>query len=345
MPKQVIEIVETPNESQTHGFNIGALISKNGEGTITVEEPTRHRGPGRPPKHGTANSYIDSQGVVPANGSKKGNSLESHFEKGYANTAKLLVGAIAQSDMMYQVIDSEIQEFHNKKGYGGRNRMQNMSEFMNTQVSLINTKVGAIRELNSIRNKINDLVMKKTQMDKDSVDENSDKAVMDAYYALINSSNYGLPQMASPLNPASINTGVNMSGAPVHSASLGMPTGTLDPGPIVTSNGSDSMTSIQPQVDPSFENYKNNLTPVQRKMILDKDPNIKTVVVYDQSTGHKYFDVINVATGQSVPGVQKPADFLLDTMRIDARNGLAVNSNVNQTYPLVLTGTRAADEL
>ena len=32
MPKQVIEIVETPNESQTHGFNIGALISKNGEG-------------------------------------------------------------------------------------------------------------------------------------------------------------------------------------------------------------------------------------------------------------------------------------------------------------------------
>ena len=95
----------------------------------------------------------------------------------------------------------------------------------------------------------------------------------------------------------------------------------------------------------SFQNYKENLTPIQRKMILDKDPNIKTVVVYNQTTGEKYFDVINVQTGQSVPGVQRPAEFLLDNMRVDARNGIASNSNINKSFPLVIIGTSAADEL
>ena len=40
----------------------------------------------------------------------------------------------------------------------------------------------------------------------------------------------------------------------------------------------------------------------------------------------------------------KTVDTELD-MRIDARNAIAVNSNVNQTFPLVLTGSRVADEL
>ena len=102
---------------------------------------------------------------------------------------------------------------------------------------------------------------------------------------------------------------------------------------------------LQSEEDISFQEYQNNLTPVQKKMIADKDPNIKTVVVYDQSSGNKWFDVINVTTGKSIPGIQRPAEFLLDNMRIDIRNGLGVNSNTNMTFPLVIVGTQAIDEL
>ena len=75
--------------------------------------------------------------------------------------------------------------------------------------------------------------------------------------------------------------------------------------------------------DQAFNDYIGNLTPVQRKMISEKDPNIQTVVIYNQATGTKYFDVVNVQTGQSVPGIQRPGEFLLDDMRIDQRNGRA----------------------
>jgi hypothetical protein len=88
-----------------------------------------------------------------------------------------------------------------------------------------------------------------------------------------------------------------------------------------------------------------NMTPIQQQMVLEKNPSIKPVVVYDQSTGNKYFDVVDVTTGRSIPNVPRPGNFLLDDMRIDTRTGLATNSNANMTYQLVVTGTRAMDEL
>ena len=78
---------------------------------------------------------------------------------------------------------------------------------------------------------------------------------------------------------------------------------------------------------------------------MEKNPNVKTVVVYNQTTGNKWFDVIDVTTGNSVPNIARPAEFLLDDMVPDFRNGIATNSNANMSFPLVLQGTRAIDEL
>ena len=155
---------------------------------------------------------------------------------------------------------------------------------------------------------------------------------------MLNSTHYGLPTMSQPIAPMSLNTGISLTGQQVPAQMLGS---TSD---IITSDD-NSTTLHQNHIDPSFETYKENITPIQRAMIAEKDPNIKTVVVYNQSSGNKYFDVVNVHTGQSVPGIQRPADFLLDDMRIDANNGIAVNSNANMSFPLVITGTRAYDEL
>lgn len=326
--KQVIEFVDEPAKS--FGFDTKSLVTT--DDTPSIVEPPKKRGPGRPPKNASnANVYTDPNSFVRAD-KKANNSPERQYEKGYSATVAILANSIQQADNIYNHIETEMTNYRNNRSYGGKSRMISMSELMNTQMGLLNTKINAVRELDSIRHKINDLVMKRMQFDKEVADENSDKAVMDAYYALVNSAQYGLSPMQQPLSPASINTGINMAGNPISGSMINGAT-------IIPANPEDK------PIDSSFNDYRNNLTPIQRKMILDNDPNIKTVVVYDQGSGRKYFDVVNVQTGQSVPGVTRPAEFLLDNMRIDARNGIAVNSNVNQSYPLVITGTRIADEL
>ena len=330
--KPTLDLIEEPSdEEKDFNFSLANVIQKDDNDGVVVEDvqPKRKRGPGRPPgnSNSTANTYTnDNRGA-------KEISLDKKYEKGYIDNAQLLYSAIAQTESMYNTIDTELAKFRENKSYGGRNRIMHMSNYMNTQVGLINTKITAVRELNSVRNKINDLVLKKEQMMKDTNEDNSDKSVMDAYYALVNAPRYGLPPIKQNLPPTSINTGITMEGNSIPIGALSATTSVVR-GPM-----------LQSEEDISFQEYQNNLTPVQKKMIADKDPNIKTVVVYDQSSGNKWFDVINVTTGKSIPGIQRPAEFLLDNMRIDIRNGLGVNSNTNMTFPLVIVGTQAIDEL
>lgn len=327
--KDVIEFVDEPS----YGFNTNALVVQDNDQVTIPQELPKKRGPGRPPKNSYNNSniYTDTDTVVKVS---KNQTPEAQYEKGYAPTAKLLYGAIVQSDHIYTNLENELTDLREHPAKGGKVRNQIMSEYMNTQIGAVNTKVNAIRELNNIRHKINEFSIKRLQMDKEIMDNNPDKMVMDAYYAMVNAPSYGLPQIQSPLAATTINTGVNMSGQMLRSTNIIGPD-------IIPANKDPKMN----ETDRSFEQYKQNLTPVQRKMILNNDPNIKTVVVYDQSTGRKWFDVVDVSTGQSVPGVTKPGEFLLDNMRIDARNGIASNSNINQSFPLIIVGDRVADEL
>lgn len=337
MAKQVIEIVDDSNDKREYGLSYNSVVTEDPSKMKVINETsvstTKRRG--RPPKSETA--LMSTDGIIPAqeNSKKTNKDPNSDFEKGYLNTSRLLYGAIAQSDMIYNNIETELNNFRTKPSYGGRNRMGSMTDLMNTQATLINTKISAIRELNSSRNKINDLILKRQQMLKDQQDQNSDKTVMDAYYAMINAPRYGLPTFHQQLSPMSINTGINLAGSTIPTNSLGADTD------IVPANNFSNIKSE----DKSFNDYANNLTPVQRKMILENDPSVKTVVVYDQSSGNRWFDVINIKTGQAIPGVEKPADFLLDNMRIDASNGIAVNSDANVSFPLVIIGMSVSDEL
>lgn len=344
--KEVIEIVDPEERNRNEGYGLDSDMLVQQSGAVPViheEEPTsKRRGPGRPPKNGTSITYTDLVTEDNKSTKAKKDNVFKEYEKKYVDTTKLLYSAILQSDNIYTDIGLELDKFRNNMRYGGKMRMQHMSDFMNTQASLINTKINAIKELDSIKHKINDLTLKKEQMLKAAGEENSDKAITDAYYALINAPKYGLPSFKSPITPMSINTGINLQGAPVSTQNIVTDTN-VDTSIVTDTNSGTFMASSN--VDPSFEDYKRNITPIQRAMIAEKDPNIKTVVVYDQTTGNKYFDVVDVQSGQSIPGVQRPAEFLLDAMRIDARNGIATNSNTNMTFPLVIIGTRAVDEL
>ena len=80
------------------------------------------------------------------------------------------------------------------------------------------------------------------------------------------------------------------------------------------------------------------------KIIMSSINNIKTVVVYNAGTGARYFDVIDTRTGQSVPNVAKPDDFLLDNMTINVRSGTARNSDANLDFGLIVVGNRGMND-
>ena len=325
--KKLIEIVDRDTE-ESYGLNMNSLVDSDGTDRGIIQIDTgRKRGPGRPPKNSQQITYTDIVVSDNDNKKRKEDTFEKQLEKNYQPQAALTLGIMQQTEEMYQDIKQELDKYKANQHFGGKSRGITMSNLMNTQVSLLGTKLNAVREMNNMRNKINDLVMQNNRLMKDTGEENSDKQILDAYYALINAPRYGLPTAQAPLHPASINTGINLNGNAIMTQN------------IVPADNSISNNNIETGFD------SDNLNPVQKRMLIEQNPSIKTVVVYNQSTGNKYFDVVDVNTGRSIPGIQRPAPFLLDDMKIDPRTGLASNSNANMTFPLVITGTKAYDEL
>ena len=91
-------------------------------------------------------------------------------------------------------------------------------------------------------------------------------------------------------------------------------------------------------------NYVPEMTSSQNMMRLEHNPNIKTVVVYDASTGCKYFDVIDKMTGQPIPNVERPDAMFLEDTNIDLRNNIARNNNLDKTYDLVIMNNNVFNE-
>lgn len=277
--------------------------------------------------------------------SNQSNYYEKNLDDKFASTDQLLSQTINQADYLFLKVEEELEKYKKNSSFGGKSRSMSMSTLLNTQANILSTKINAIRESNSVRKTIVDNVLKRDQMQmqarmklfapKDEVEQNSDKAITDAYYSIINASRYGLPTVHNPLAQSSINTGISLQGNIIPTSSLNAP--------IVTSNPGE----FQPNIpgDPLNSFLNGNMTPNQKRMVLEHNPNVKIVVFYDQSTGGKKFEALDVSTGKIIPGVQLPASFLLEDMRIDFNNALAYNSSANVNYPLVIVGRRAIDEL
>jgi hypothetical protein len=98
------------------------------------------------------------------------------------------------------------------------------------------------------------------------------------------------------------------------------------------------MNAAPANEEQNFNNFMNNLTPEQNRMILGDNPNIETVVVYDPNTGDKMFDVIDTSTGIPVPNYPRPDRGLLDDTSIDFGTGIASNTNIGQSWKVVVIG-------
>ena len=131
---------------------------------------------------------------------------------------------------------------------------------------------------------------------------------------------------------AYINTPINAGGNPL----LAMNASNTINNQAVITGGTPVMGGLNEEQE--YQNFINNITPEQNRMLLDGNPNIETVVVYDPNTGAKSFDVIDITTGIPVQNYPRPDAMLLDDTTIDFSSGIASNTNLGQNWKVVTLG-------
>lgn len=320
-----------PSSSNTHMMdfsklqNMSVFSSQTQEDTSTQE---KKKGPGRPRKKTDDNLFTSpahmSSGEVLTESLSNDSPreltfLESNepYENKFQETNAILRSAIMQLDMGLAAIQNDIEEVRSAKTL--RNKYNHLSLLQGNMGTFISNKISAARELNNTITKCNEMELKRYKEIKAgaAAEQDDDQRIMDMYKAFISV-------------PANNNTpGYGPLGPSMASMTLSSP----------NILGNDLGT-----VDSQYAQYMSNLTPSQNMMMLESNPNVKQVVVYNQETGARYFEVMDLSTGQVVPNAEKHDAMFLEDITIDQKNKVARNINLGETYPLVIVGEPVLNE-
>lgn len=233
------------------------------------------------------------------------------YEDSYNETNHMLRESIGQINVLSNDVQSEIENIRKSKTLKGKYKY--ISDLCATASTLVSTKISAIREMNSTTTNCHKLEIQRLK-DVKAAQQNQqddDKYLADLYNAYINT-----PIGNNPL--------------------LAMNSGNTVNNQSIITGGTPLIGDMNE--DQSYQNYLNTLTPEQNRMLLDGNPNIETVVVYDPSTGGKSFDVIDITTGTPVANYPRPDSLILDDTVIDFASGIASNTNIGQNWKVVTLG-------
>ena len=232
---------------------------------------------------------------------------EVDYARSYAETNNLIRGAIMQSDELSNEIKQDIDAVRSSKTI--KNKFTYITNLTASASALLNTKISAIKELNSTITQAHNLELNRMKtMKLNESEANDDAKMMDIYSAFVNTP-IGTYTPTAP-NIQDLTLGVNN------------PNGTVAPIEMVAATGLNA-----------------NLTAEQNRMRMESNPNIQTIVRYNQSTGQRMFDVIDSSTMTSIPNYPRPDAFLLEDTTIDIHAGIARNRNINTVWPLVVEGS------
>ena len=240
---------------------------------------------------------------------------EVDYARSYTETNNLIRNTIMQADELNAEIKQDIDTVRASKTL--KNKYTYVTNLTASASSLISTKIAAIKELNSTITQAHNLELNRMKALKlDQSDTNDDMKMMDMYTAFINTPIGTYAPQAAP-SVQDLTLGVNAQNTNVAGVEM------------VASN-------INGQGGP--------LTPEQNRMRMEANPNIQTVVRYDQTTGQRCFDVIDTTTGGSIPNYPRPDNFLLEDTTIDVHSGIARNRNINTVWPLIVEGSNSIKE-
>ena len=293
----------------------GANVPKEEEGNsvlvpIAQEPPKKKRG--RPRKEeSSTNVTVVQKGSTTSSGLPLCQTNDP-YEDTYEETNDMLRVSINQLDILANDVKSELDSIRSSKTLKGK--YQYISELCATASGLISSKITAIKEINAVKTKCHELEIRRIKDIKSAAanQQDDDKYIADLYNAYINTPIGAAQHPALQYNSANVagNMGVLMGG----------------------------MSAAPTNEDQNFNNFMQNLTPEQNRMILGDNNNIETVVVYDPNTGDKMFDVIDTATGTPVPNYPRPDRGLLDDTSVDFNTGIATNTNIGQSWKVVVLG-------
>ena len=259
---------------------------------------------GRPPKE----KVTGSTAIIKGN-EKKPDEVEvvSGTIDSYEETNQMLRTTIGQIDQLACELKQEMDNVRASKAMKGR--YQYISNFMESMGSMLSTKIQAVKELNNSIKSSNELDYKKQKDSNELNGQNNDAIIQGLYNSFI----------SNPQNQG-------MAGREMLGPSMQQ----------MTISGSTGIVGAGYNDDAGYQNFMNNITPDMNRMILENDPNIKEVVVFDQATGQKRFDVINTATGQFVPNVPHLDNMFLEDTTIDVDKCVARNINLNKSWQVII---------
>ena len=320
------ELDKLKKKDEGYGFDASFIVDDNAASSgisfsdigVDTDIPKRR---GRPPKK--ENAMVKAAEIYRTENANNPINSNMSYEDTYKPTVQVLTNTVGQIDMMSNRIMQDLDMVRNLRD---KRKWEFVSMLSGTATGLIGNKISALREINSTISKAHDLELRRAKELKFGVDDgNDDKKIMDLYNAYINTP-IGTVAGASPIPYAGVSqadiTAAGMMGG-------GMPI--------------NSEQQIVPQ-DPGYNAYMNSLSPEQNAMFYEDNPYIETIVVYDNETQEKHFEVIDNRTGQMVPNVPVPTQTVLDGVVVDIRRGMARNAQINQNYKLRVIGQRAMNE-
>lgn len=227
------------------------------------------------------------------------------YATAYTDTNAQLDESIMQLNMLGGELMTELQTVRASKTL--RNKYNIVNDMTETATSIINAKISAIKEKNKTINDINHLELSRLKELKSQAtsEEDENTRIANMYDAFINT-----PIGAGP--------------------------GILGPSmqDMIISNPQSQMSRIAIGGDQAM--WEQSLDPAQNRMVLEARGSIETVVMYDDVTGNRWFEVLDKNTRQPVPNVEKPDSTYIYDLDINIRGGFAKDSNRNTVYPLIV---------
>ena len=228
----------------------------------------------------------------------------------YQDTNLLLHNTVREIDELYGTIRGDIESIRGNKTI--KNKFDNISKLAGTEGALLSTKIAAIKELNKSKTDSHNLELNRMSKGMAMAGQQQDdtKIISDMYNALIQT-----PIGAGGANPFGLPSGQDMT------LGTGLVTGSLAPG------------------DMGYAQYMSNPSPEQATIMAANNPNIKTVVIYDEyaPVGQNVrFEIIDSSTNMPVPNVPRPDPMFLADLKIEPSLGIATNNNLGQTYDLIM---------
>lgn len=292
------------------GINLDFFMNEDNKVNLSAypeadNQPTKKRG--RPKKTtGEGVEYVQAEQVTPLSMAQ---SNEPYLDS-YQDTNALINGTIGDVNELYGAIRQDVETIRTSKTI--RNKYNNLATLVGTESALLSTKLAAIKELNKVKTDSHNLELKRLGGSLAAMGQQQDdtKVLSDMYNALIQ-------------------TPIGAGGNP-----FGMPSSQ----DITLGAGTGLVRSSLDASDLGYSQFINNPSPEQATVMASNNPNIKTVVIYDEyaPVGQNVrFDVIDSATGQSVPNVPRPDSMFLGDLKLEPDIGIAMNNNLGTQYDLI----------